>query len=85
MYRFVYYIDPVLFFQARQTRQTGRPDRQTDRQDRQTDKTDKTGRQDRWTYGWIRQTDRQQLRGLVGHGLFKDIFRYFIHSLQLCI
>lgn len=68
MYRFVYYIDPVLFFQARQTRQTGRPDRQT-----YIDKTDKTGRQDRWTYGWIRQTDRQQLRGLVGHGLFKDI------------
>lgn len=69
MYRFVYYIDPVLFFQARQTRQTGRPDRQT-----YIDKTDKTGRQDRWTYGWIRQTDRRQLRGLVGHGPFKDIF-----------
>lgn len=51
MYRFVYYIDPVLFFQARQTRQTGRPDRQT--------YIDKTGRQDRWTDGWIRQTDRQ--------------------------
>lgn len=67
MYWFVSYIDPVIFFQARQTRQT---DRHTDRQDRQ---TDKTGRQDRWTDGWIRQTDRQQLRGLVGHGLFKDI------------
>lgn len=50
MYRFVSYIDPVIFFQARQTRQTGRPDRQT-----YIDKTDKTGRQDRW----IDKTDRQ--------------------------
>lgn len=42
MYRFVYYIDPVLFFQARQTRQTGRPDRQTYTQTRQTRQADKT-------------------------------------------
>lgn len=54
MYRFVYYIDPVLFFQARQTRQTGRPDRQTDihRQDRQ-------DRQTRQMDRWIDKTDRQ--------------------------
>lgn len=74
MYRFVSYIDPVIFFKARQTRQTDRhTDIQTDKTDKQTRQADKTGRQDRWTDGWIRQTDRQQLRGLVGHGLFKDI------------
>lgn len=62
------------------TDKTDRETRQTDIPTyRQTRQTGKTGRQDRWTYGWIRQTDIQQLRGLVGHGLFKDIFRYFIH------
>lgn len=56
MYRFVYYIDPVLFFQARQTRQT---DRHTDRQDRQTDKTGRQDRQTRQMDRWMDKTDRQ--------------------------
>lgn len=54
---------------------SGKTDK-TDRETRQTDihRQDRQDRQDRWTYGWIRQTDRRQLRGLVGHGPFKDIF-----------